>query len=325
MRFIVICLFLLVPHLAAAACNGIDLRDRLSPDQAAALEAAEAATPYARGNHWRARRGDRTIHLIGTIHIPDPRLDPVAARLEPVIAGADLLFLEATEEDTKALEKRLTGPDSLLLLKDTSLPDLLTEAEWQKLAEAARTRGIPPFMAARMQPWYLSMVLALPGCAVELVGQGEGLDSRIEELAKDADVPRRSIEPIDTVFRVFNSDPLDKQLRLLQLGIFPEDLSADLLQTTVNAYFDEAHSDAWQMSRLMTLAHLDLPEDEIETLLEDMEQKLLIARNLAWIEEIETAPEARIVVAVGAAHLMGERGLLNQLEIRGYTLERRPF
>lgn len=325
MRFITLCLFLLVPHLAAAACNGTDLRDRLSPDQTAALEAAEAATLNAHGNHWRASRGDRVIHVIGTIHMPDPRLDPVVARLEPVVTGADLLFLEATEEDTKALQKRLTGMESLLLLKDASLPDLMNEAEWQKLAEAARARGIPPFMAAKMQPWYLSLVLALPGCAMELVGEGKGLDSRIEALAKGAGVPRQSIEPIDTVFQVFNSDPLDQQLRLLQLGIFPEDLSADLLETTVNAYFDEAHSDAWQMSRLMTFAHLDLPEDEVEVLLDDMEQKLLIARNLAWIDEIEAAPEARIVVAVGAAHLMGESGVLNQLEQRGYLLERQPF
>lgn len=325
MRFLVITLFLLIPQLAAAACNGTDLRDRLDPDQAAALEAAEAATLYAHGNHWRARRGDRVIHVIGTIHMPDPRLDPVVARLEPVVAAADLLFLEATEEDTKALEKRLTGTDSLLLLKNTSLPELLDEAAWQTLAEAARARGIPPFMAAKMQPWYLSLVLALPGCAMELVSEGQGLDTRIEGLAKEAGVARRSIEAIDTVFQVFNSDPLEEQLRLLQLGVFPEDLSADLLETTVNAYFDEAHSDAWQMSRLMTFAHLDLPETEIEALLDEMEQKLLIARNLAWIEEIEAAEEARIVVAVGAAHLMGESGVLNQLEQRGYTLERQPF
>ncbi|TNF21740.1 MAG: TraB/GumN family protein [Rhodobacteraceae bacterium] len=325
MRILTLCLFLLLPHLAAAACDGTDLRARLSPEQAAALEAAEAATLYAHGNHWRARRGDRVIHVIGTIHMPDPRLDPVVARLEPVIAGADLLFLEATEDDTKALQKRLTGPDSLLLLKDTSLPDLMDEADWQTLAEAARARGIPPFMAAKMQPWYLSLVLALPGCAMELVAEGKGLDSRIEGLAKAAGVPSRSIEPIDTVFRVFNSDPLDAQLRLLQLGVFPEDLSADLLETTVNAYFDEAHSDAWQMSRLMTFAHLDLPEAEIEALLDDMEAKLLIARNLAWIDEIEAAEEASIVVAVGAAHLMGDSGVLNQLEQRGYVLERQPF
>lgn len=325
MRTLVTCLFLLLPHVASAACDGRDLRLDLPPEQEAALRAAEAETPFAHGNHWRATRGDRVIQVIGTIHMPDPRLAPIVSRLEPVIAGADLLFLEATEEDTKALEKRLTGPDSLLLLKDTSLPELMDEETWQSLAKAASDRGIPGFMAAKMQPWYLSLVLALPGCAMELVSTGQGLDALIEARALAAEVPRRSIEPIDTVFQVFNEDPLEEQLRLLQLGLYPEELSADLLETTVNAYFDEAHSDAWQMSRLMTYAHLDLPKDEVETLLNEMEQKLLIARNLNWIEVIEETTEPRIAVAVGAAHLMGDSGLLNQLEMRGYTLEQQPF
>lgn len=108
-------------------------------------------------------------------------------------------------------------------------------------------------------------------------------------------------------------------------GCFPRPPGADLLVTTVNGYFDEAQSDTWQLSRMMTFAHLDLPEAQTEAMLDKMEQKLLTARNLAWIEVIEAAPEDRLMVAVGAAHLMGESGLLNQLQLRGYRLERLAF
>lgn len=325
MRIFLTCLLVLLPHSLWAACTGSDLREALSAEDSAALADAEAATPYAHGNHWRATRGDRVIHVIGTMHMHDPRLDPVEERLEPVIENSDLLFLEATEEDAKKLEHGLATDASLLLLQDTTLPEMLDEEAWQKLADAARARGIPPFMAAKMQPWYLSLVLALPRCAMELATAGDGLDARVEDIAQAAGIARRSIEAYDTVFQVFNAEPLEEQLRMLQLGVFPEDLSADLLITTVNSYFDEAHSDSWQLSRLMTFAHLDLPEADINAMLDEMEQKLLIDRNLAWIDVIEAAPEQRITVAVGAAHLMGESGVLNQLETRGYTLEPQPF
>ncbi|MCJ7872688.1 TraB/GumN family protein [Phaeobacter sp. J2-8] len=326
MRLLIVIALSLLPQMTlAAGCVGSDLRTQLEPDQIAALAAAEAETPFANGNHWRATRGERVIHVIGTVHIPDPRLDPVSAKLAPLITAADRLLVEATAEDRKLLEQNLTSDSSFLLLQDTTLPELMEEEDWQKLAEAARSRGIPAFMAAKFQPWYLSLVLALPGCAMEVMGTGEGLDARIETMAQNADLARQSLEPFDTVFKMFNEDPLDEQLRMLQLGIFPEETGADLLVTTLNSYFDQAHSDSWQLSRILTLAHLDLPEAEVEQMLTEMEEKLLIRRNLAWIDVIEDAPEDRLVVAVGAAHLMGESGILNQLQSRGYTLERQAF
>lgn len=316
---------LLLPQTLWAGCAGTDLRAGLTATERAALARVADETPFSEGNRWRATRGARVIDLVGTIHIPDPRLDPVMARLTPDIEAAERLFLEAVKEDRAALQRDIASDTSLLLLQETSLPELLDEDDWQALAAAARSRGIPAVMAAKMQPWYLSLVLALPGCAMDLMADGGGLDARIETVAEEADVPRSSIEGYETVFRVFNEKPLEAQLDLLRLGVFPEATGADLLVTTVNSYFDEAHSDNWQLSRQMSFAHLDLPEAETEALLDEMETKLLTDRNLAWIEVIEAAPEDRLMVAVGAAHLMGDSGLLNQLAQRGYRLERLGF
>ena len=163
MRLLISALIALLPQALWAGCEGTDLRAGLSPAQQAALTQAAEQTPFPEGNRWRASRGDRVIDLVGTIHIPDPRLDPVMDRLTPNIERAERLFLEANAEDRKALERNLAADTSLLLLQETSLPELLAEDDWQALAEAARSRGIPPVMAAKMQPWYLSLVLALPG------------------------------------------------------------------------------------------------------------------------------------------------------------------
>lgn len=325
MRLFLFCLLILLPQSLWAACSGTDLRDSLSAAQKAVLAKAEAETPFSTGNRWRATRDDRVIDLIGTIHISDPRLDPVVTRFAPAIETADLLFLEAIAEDRKALERNLATDSSLLLLQNTTLPELLAEDDWQTLADAAKERGIPAFMAAKMQPWYLSLVLAMPSCAMEVMTKGKGLDARIEALATEAGVARRSLEPYDTVFRVFNAEPLDEQLQMLQISVSPEDLGGDLMASTLNSYFEESHSDSWQLARMVSLGHIDLPEAEVEAMQDKMEKGLLIDRNLAWIDVIEDAPESNIAVAVGAAHLMGETGLLNQLEQRGYTLERLPF
>ena len=45
-------------------------------------------------------------------------------------------------------------------------------------------------------------------------------------------------------------------------------------------------------------------------------------RNRKWMEKITmTLPVQRVLVAVGAAHLVGKDGLINLLRERGYTVE----
>ena len=55
-------------------------------------------------------------------------------------------------------------------------------------------------------------------------------------------------------------------------------------------------------------------------------QSLLVARNNAWMPQIESmagSPEIELVL-VGALHLAGEDGLLAQLARRGYLIRQMP-
>lgn len=56
----------------------------------------------------------------------------------------------------------------------------------------------------------------------------------------------------------------------------------------------------------------------------ELKQALLVERNRAWIDDIDVLIRdgRRPLVAVGAAHLVGEEGLAVLLEAQGYSLER---
>ena len=83
-------LALALPSAAAAQCHGTDLRASLTAEEQAEQQAALDGLPYATGNHWLAEKDGEVIHLIGTIHLGDARLDPVVTRLAPVIEAAGL-------------------------------------------------------------------------------------------------------------------------------------------------------------------------------------------------------------------------------------------
>lgn len=318
---------LTAPSASIAACRGVDLRDRLDPAMRAEMAAIVAGHAYAEGNHWRATRDGRVITVIGTMHISDPRMDAITDRLAPVVAAADVLLLEVTKAEEAALGRAITADPSIAFLTEgPTLIDRLPPDVWSALSDAAQARGVPAFVAAKYQPWFLSLTLAVAPCAVADFHRGKkGLDHRLTDIATASAVPVDALETALDVIEVLAAEPIDEQIRFLPLAARMERFIDDTTATTIEAYFDERHGELLAFGKVFTRAQIDFPAAEFDQLFNEMMAQLLDQRNLAWMERIEARSESDIVVAVGAAHLGGETGLLNQLALRGYTLERQPF
>ena len=311
----------------AAFCTGTDLRDTLSTEERATIAQAMEDTPYAAGNHWIARKGSQTIHVMGTMHLDDPRWDRVLPALVPVVEAADPLFVEMTDEDQTAMQRALAEqPEKVFITEGPTLPELLPEADWQRLSAAMAERGVPGFMAAKMQPWMQTMMLGMPGCAITNPELAKGgLDMRLMGAGREAGVPVRSLEGFEELYALIADGTIEEQLDMLMATLPFVDDSEDQFITTARFYFDEDTAAAWEFARVISLRRSDLPAEETEALLSEFKTKLLDTRNRAWMDPILAAEEDTIVVAVGALHLMGETGVLNLLEEAGYALERAAF
>lgn len=326
MRLFLSVLFLLLPAALWAACTGTDLRTTIPADDLARLHARAAAAPFAEGNHWIARRGARTVHVIGTLHINDPRMDRITSALAPVVRQADLLLMEASPADKAAFENELGLTPSLMLITEgPTLIDRLPQEEWESLSAKARAHGVAPWMAAKMRPWFLALSMAVPPCVLRQPEFKNGLDLRLAAAAEEAGVPIRSLEDPMSVIRMLDGDPLEEQVR--QLRAFTALLGGgqDNFFTTAEAYFDQQVLHALYLSEQEFLESGALTQEEREAIWTDAMQELLDQRNQAWIPVIEAAEDGVIVVAAGALHLPGENGVLNLLQQQGYTLERAPF
>ena len=326
-RLVSLFVCLVLAHPVLAACAGNDLRPTFGPAEQARLQAALDETPFAEGNHWKATRGTATLHLIGTMHLADPRLDGPVSRLRDTIESADLLLLEMTGEDEQALQDRLTADPSFLLMSDATLPELLDEAQWQQMSDALNARGVPPFMAARFQPWYVSVILAVPPCAAATDLSAGGMDARLEEIAETRGIPRAALEDVETIFAAFADQPRDVQIDMMLSALVDPAINEDLFATLLASYFDEAPAEGWAVSSILAERYSPIPSDAAAEIFATMEQELLIDRNLAWIPVLLDATEQHetVVAAFGAAHLPGRNGVLALLEAEGFTLERLPF
>jgi uncharacterized protein YbaP (TraB family) len=321
-------LFALTALPAAAACVGQSYVDVMTDAQRADLSESVNALPYAQGLTWKAERGFDTLTIVGTMHIFDPRLEIIRAKVGDAVRNADLVLLEATPaEETKLQEMMISDPGRLFIVDGPTLPELLDAETWGMLANAASDRSIPPFMAAKMQPWYLSLLLAIPPCAMtDMVAGVRGLDHMIIDDAQAADVPMQAIEPFTTLFELFQGEPMEDQIDMLRVNMLLPELQQQMFVAMLDQYFAEDVGRLWEMSRIAMMGVPDMDPTEATALFDEMEEALLNKRNRNWIPVINQATETNndIVVAVGAAHLIGNEGILRLLENEGWAITRLP-
>jgi hypothetical protein len=312
---------------AGAACYGMNILDTLPAKERAAIEAAAERVPFPSGNLWRATRDGQSLTLVGTYHLDDPRHQPIVDALAPAIAAAPVLLVEAgPEEERQLLAHMGRDPSFMTITEGPTLLEMLPPDLWEQMKIALAERGIPGFMAAKFQPWYVMVLLSIPPCAMDLTAEPKGLDGMLIDTATAAGVPVRALEPYDTIFSLFDALGGQDQVALIEQSLALEPASTDFSITLADAYFDGENRVMWELMRHQSLEMPGYTPEQVEADMAVLEKVLLDDRNIAWIDGIEAAAaEGPAVVAFGALHLPGERGVLNLLAQRGWALEPLPW
>jgi uncharacterized protein YbaP (TraB family) len=327
MRRLVFLFMALLPAPAWAACTGTDLIAEMPQERRAAMFAEAEAQPFPRGILWRAERGDELIHLVGTMHFYDPRHQATFDQITPWLEGATTIMLELGEGDEARLQDHIAAEPSLaFIIEGPTLPELLSPADWDSLAEAFSDRGVPSFFGAKMRPWMALVTLGLTKCVIEDVNAGKiGLDQMISDMASALGNPAVALEDYDAVLKVFETYTQEEILTFLQLFLQLEAYDPDDNHfTLVEHYFAEEIRVVWEFGIYQSLAEpLGMTEAEIRFEYARLEEALINIRNRAWMDRIlPAAAQGPVVVAAGALHLPGEDGLLALLQEEGFTLSR---
>jgi uncharacterized protein len=309
---------------AFAQCQGQNLLDTLPGDTRAALQARVDAAPYAQGNFWQATKGDQQVTIIGTYHLGDPRHAETMQVIGPIIETATTLLVEAgPEEEAQLIAQMANDPAGMIINSGPSLMEQLPPEDWARLTKAMTARQIPGFMVAKFQPWYISILLSVPPCAMAALVERDGLDHAVMAAAEAAEVPIRALEPYDTVLTLFGDMPAKAQIEMVQTALVMEDRAADSAITLADAYFAENSRVVWELMQDQALTLPGYTPERVALEFGMMEELLMNARNRSWIPVIEgAAADGPVFAAFGALHLSGDEGVLNLLQDQGWVLTR---
>jgi uncharacterized protein YbaP (TraB family) len=194
---------------------------------------------------------------------------------------------------------------------DTTLQDLLSEADYEKVKNYFESKGslLPFSMLETYKPMLAASTLQQGGLPCETTAMMEQV---IMEEAKEFRKPIRGLESMGYQASVLDS--------------IPYKLQADQLVT----YIDNAMKggdedkelsemlDAYRNQDLQKLEEMLMKSDPSISNYTDV---LLYNRNRNWIEKLkDLMPEKSLLIAVGAGHLPGKEGCINLLRKAGYKV-----
>lgn len=308
----------------AAACGGDNLlaaMERDVPATLAEIRAAAAGIENGGALLWRVETdGAAPSYLFGTMHMSDPRVLALPRPVEAAFEASDTLVIETTDvlDPSKMMAAMLSDPALMMFTDDTTLFSLLSRDDRAALEDGLGRLGIPPSSVAKMKPWMLASMVAMPACERARKVAGEPvLDVVLAERAQEAGKPVEGLETGAEQLAAIASLPMDFHLRglvdLMRLG----DGVDDVMETMTVIYLD---GDTGAFGPFFEKA---LPaEDGSDGGFPVFEETMITARNHTMAERAAPFLDAGgAFVAVGALHLPGGEGLVALLRDAGYRVE----
>jgi len=275
---------------------------------AAATAPAPAAESFERGLLWRIEgKGAPASHVFGTVHLADPRV----TRLPPAVAReldrARSLSLEVTLEASNIL----TLANRMLYTDGRDLPGVAGAELFGKAAAITSGLGLPEPLLRMFKPWAVALLLSAPPQDPAGV-----LDFVLARTAREQGKPVHELEGMEDQISVLESIPDAEQVVLLRHAIENRERMPYWIGRLIEAYLARDLAAMWRISEESG----GKGEDE-KRVNEIFANRLIYERNERMAERMEPRlGEGAAFIAVGAAHLYGDRGVLSLLERRGYRV-----
>ena len=260
---------------------------------------------------WKVSKGNSHIYLGGTLHILSKSNYPLPAEFDKAYDASDLVVFET---DIAALSDPATMQlmsEKMVFTDGSTIRDHLAANTIEAIEAHLKTRGMSLDQFATLKPSMLSITLTL--IELNIIGiDAEGVDFFYSEKAETDNKEQLMLETVEEQLEFVLGIGADDPDKLLEYTL--RDLAN--LTTTMDKLVS-----AWREGN-----REELNEQLIEFLARDypyVYDDLVVKRNKNWLPQLATYFDTGDIefVLVGAAHLIGEFGLLTLLASDGYKIE----
>lgn len=271
-------------------------------------EVARSA-PTKKAMFWKASSPNNVIYLLGSIHLGSKDLYPLPAEIEAAFERSAALIVEVDINRGGMEGMQAMILSSGMYTGDDSLWNHVTPEIRAKLEQFCEKYGFPAAAIAKFKPWMAGTLVATLPLAKGGMEAGLGIDKYFLDKATAAKK------------RVVEAESAEWQIKLL--SGFPDDVQAKYLASALEDGGKEKVKliqDAWLSG---DADKLDSMQRETTSMPAEMTKAMLYDRNPHMADVAEQFLKGKDVgfMVVGAAHMVGQDGIVRILEKRGYKVE----
>lgn len=265
----------------------------------------------AQSSVWKVTRGDQTLYVGGTCHVLRASDFPLPAEFDTAFDASATVYFETDIARVQSPEMQQVIAAHGMFSDGKSLDQVLTPAAWKKVETYFSALGMPSEQVRMFKPWMIVILVT----ATELQKIGVSMEGVDMHYFKRAKAEHKKIGELET---------FEQQVEfLVQLGAGHEsELIANTLEELgdLPKQLDEMLA-AWKTGDLAAIDTLMI--EDVRKRYPAIYQDLFVERNNAWLAKLDAllkSPEVELAL-VGAGHLPGKDGLLDQLRARGCRVE----
>ncbi len=266
---------------------------------------------------WKVEKeGQATSYLLGTIHIGKLNSNlPVA--VTDAFDKSNTLILETNLEPSQTEMMSLAG----LMMAEEPLSQKIGQQRFDLLLKKLENK-LPGGAAAGLEmlkPWAVVQLILYSepeGYSTEF-----GIDKLLNEKAKQVAKKQEYLETVQEVSNYFINLPEEKINTLFDVALKNEQESIKQTQQLLEQYQNGQLGKLAKQYENKTEMLKHYPVSEHPFWEKWLYQDILIGRTQKWLPKIETQLAAEpTLIAVGAAHLVGDQGLIKLLRSKGYSV-----
>ena len=263
-------------------------------------------------------------YIVGTYHLaPATFIDSISGANE-ALAAVDVVCGELVMSEMSSRENKKKVQEAIKLPDGKALTDILTADEMQRLnAYMDNLLGMNlnnPILKSqmgKMTPMALSTQLQLVQYMklTPKFNPMKLIDEHFQKVANKAGKTVAGLETVDfQIETLYKGTTLERQKQQLFCMIDNDEYYSLQMKELAEAYFAQDINALWEITEEKIGNQCDSTPEE--------EEALIYGRNAAWVEKMPAMmSEASTLFVVGAAHLPGDKGVLNLLRAKGYTVE----
>ncbi len=257
---------------------------------------------------WKISNDKNSVFLLGSIHYLRKENYPLNKAILEAFDGSKVLVLEIDLNSTAAEAAQRLTLEKAVYRDGTSLAQNVAPETYQLAAQRAKELGVDMRIMNPMKPWFVALTLV----AIKL--QSLGLDPTRESIAISRNAQKTTAKR-----------PVDWKRSNSKLGYWincrkptknrccakPCVNWTCWIRTSTRSCGPGRKGDVDLLAKLLLAGMKEYPE---------VYQKIIVERNRRWLPEIEKLIHngSGAMLVVGAAHLVGQDGVIEMLKAKGY-------